>query len=202
MRPLVAHCHLGLSKLYRRTGKREEARNHLTTATTIYRERCNLSLPLYGRHRVRPSEGFPASSFHADPLAVGALPLRLHPDAWEVLREWVAAYMTGRGVARPAQPPPRLDPRALHVVPAVAPHKALTRGKSPLRSEHRMRSIPLGKTPSTPGPCARRSSDRSGEIAGGRAALGGSHLPVGGASTWRGLCHALPSPPDRRPEES
>ena len=25
MRPLVAHCHLGLGKLYRRTGKREQA---------------------------------------------------------------------------------------------------------------------------------------------------------------------------------
>jgi class 3 adenylate cyclase/tetratricopeptide (TPR) repeat protein len=38
MRPLVAHCHLGLGKLYRRTGKREEAQEHLTTATTMYRE--------------------------------------------------------------------------------------------------------------------------------------------------------------------
>jgi class 3 adenylate cyclase/tetratricopeptide (TPR) repeat protein len=38
MRPLVAHCHLGLGKLYRRTGKREQAREHLTTATTMYRE--------------------------------------------------------------------------------------------------------------------------------------------------------------------
>jgi len=38
MRPLVAHCHLGLGKLYRRTGKREPAREHLTTATTMYRE--------------------------------------------------------------------------------------------------------------------------------------------------------------------
>jgi class 3 adenylate cyclase/tetratricopeptide (TPR) repeat protein len=38
MRPLVANCHLGLGKLYRRTGKREEAREHLTTATTMYRE--------------------------------------------------------------------------------------------------------------------------------------------------------------------
>jgi class 3 adenylate cyclase/tetratricopeptide (TPR) repeat protein len=38
MRPLVAHCHLGLSKLYRRTGKREQAQEHLTTATTMYRE--------------------------------------------------------------------------------------------------------------------------------------------------------------------
>jgi class 3 adenylate cyclase/tetratricopeptide (TPR) repeat protein len=38
MRPLAAHCHLGLGKLYRRTGKREQAQEHLTTATTMYRE--------------------------------------------------------------------------------------------------------------------------------------------------------------------
>jgi tetratricopeptide (TPR) repeat protein len=38
MRPLVAHCHLSLGKLYRRTGKREQAREHLTIATTMYRE--------------------------------------------------------------------------------------------------------------------------------------------------------------------
>ena len=38
MRPLVAHCHLGLGKLYRRTGKREQAHEHLTTATAMYRE--------------------------------------------------------------------------------------------------------------------------------------------------------------------
>jgi tetratricopeptide (TPR) repeat protein len=38
MRPLVAHCHLGLGKLYRRTGKLEQAREHLTIATTMYRE--------------------------------------------------------------------------------------------------------------------------------------------------------------------
>jgi class 3 adenylate cyclase/tetratricopeptide (TPR) repeat protein len=38
MRPLVAHCHLGLGKLYRRTGKREQAHEHLTTATTMYRK--------------------------------------------------------------------------------------------------------------------------------------------------------------------
>jgi hypothetical protein len=38
MRPLAAHCHLGLGTLYRRTGKREEAHQHLTTATTMYRE--------------------------------------------------------------------------------------------------------------------------------------------------------------------
>jgi hypothetical protein len=38
MRPLVAHCHLSLGKLDRRTGKRHEAQEHLTTATTMYRE--------------------------------------------------------------------------------------------------------------------------------------------------------------------
>jgi tetratricopeptide (TPR) repeat protein len=38
MRPLVGHCHLGLGKLYRRTGKRELAQGHLTTAATMYRE--------------------------------------------------------------------------------------------------------------------------------------------------------------------
>jgi len=38
MRPLVAHCHLGLGRLYQRTGTRDQAREHLTTATTMYRE--------------------------------------------------------------------------------------------------------------------------------------------------------------------
>jgi tetratricopeptide (TPR) repeat protein len=38
MRPLVAHCHLGLGKLDRSTGKREQAQEHLRTATTMYRE--------------------------------------------------------------------------------------------------------------------------------------------------------------------
>jgi tetratricopeptide (TPR) repeat protein len=38
MRPLVAHCHLGLGKLYRRTGTREHAREHVTTAAAMYRE--------------------------------------------------------------------------------------------------------------------------------------------------------------------
>jgi hypothetical protein len=38
MRPLFAHCHLGLGKLYRRTGQRPEAQGHFSTATTMYRE--------------------------------------------------------------------------------------------------------------------------------------------------------------------
>ena len=38
MRPLVAHCHLGLGRLARKTGRGEQAPEPLTTATTMYRE--------------------------------------------------------------------------------------------------------------------------------------------------------------------
>ena len=38
MLPLVAHCHLGLGTLYRRTGQQHQAREHLAAATAMYRE--------------------------------------------------------------------------------------------------------------------------------------------------------------------
>jgi tetratricopeptide (TPR) repeat protein len=38
MRPLAAHCHLGLGQLYWKAGKRQGAETHLTTAATMYRE--------------------------------------------------------------------------------------------------------------------------------------------------------------------
>ena len=38
LRPLVARCHLGLGKLYQRTGRRDRAREHLVTAVTMFRE--------------------------------------------------------------------------------------------------------------------------------------------------------------------
>jgi tetratricopeptide (TPR) repeat protein len=38
LRPTVAHCHLSFANLYRRTGKRQKAQEHLATATTMYRE--------------------------------------------------------------------------------------------------------------------------------------------------------------------
>ena len=38
MRPLAADCHHGLGRLYRRTGKTDDASAHLTMATTMYRE--------------------------------------------------------------------------------------------------------------------------------------------------------------------
>ena len=38
MRPLVAHCHLGLATLYRRMDKREQGAEHLAAAMTMYTE--------------------------------------------------------------------------------------------------------------------------------------------------------------------
>jgi hypothetical protein len=38
MRPLLAHCSLGLGKLSRRTGDHAQAHEYLTTAMTMYRE--------------------------------------------------------------------------------------------------------------------------------------------------------------------
>jgi len=38
MRPVVARCHLGLARLYRRTDERDQAREHFARATTMCRE--------------------------------------------------------------------------------------------------------------------------------------------------------------------
>jgi hypothetical protein len=38
MRPLQAHCHLGLGKLYRRLGRLDEAHTELAMAVTMLRE--------------------------------------------------------------------------------------------------------------------------------------------------------------------
>ena len=38
MRPLVAHCHVGLGKLYRRIGNTQQARTHLTDGVAMMRE--------------------------------------------------------------------------------------------------------------------------------------------------------------------
>ena len=37
VRPLVAHCHLGLGRLYGQTGRAEQARVALTTAIDLHR---------------------------------------------------------------------------------------------------------------------------------------------------------------------
>jgi hypothetical protein len=38
MRPLIAHCHFGLGKLYRHIGETEHARDNLAAAARTYRE--------------------------------------------------------------------------------------------------------------------------------------------------------------------
>ena len=38
IRPLIAHCHLGLGKIYQCTSGREQAQEHISTATAMYRE--------------------------------------------------------------------------------------------------------------------------------------------------------------------
>ncbi len=38
MRPLLAHCHAGLGRLYRRTDSPAQAQKHLSTATAMYGE--------------------------------------------------------------------------------------------------------------------------------------------------------------------
>ena len=38
MRPLIAHCHVGLGKLYRRTGNLQQAKAHLTNGVAMMRE--------------------------------------------------------------------------------------------------------------------------------------------------------------------
>jgi tetratricopeptide (TPR) repeat protein len=38
MRPLIAHCHVGLGKLYRRAGNYEKAKTHLTNGVVMMRE--------------------------------------------------------------------------------------------------------------------------------------------------------------------
>jgi tetratricopeptide (TPR) repeat protein len=48
MRPLVAECHSGLGRLYRRSGKPEEARQHFDAATSLYRE-MNMCVPRFAQ---------------------------------------------------------------------------------------------------------------------------------------------------------
>jgi tetratricopeptide (TPR) repeat protein len=74
MRPLVAHCHLGLGTLYGRTGKRQEAHEHLTVATTMYRD---MALHGCGRHAVLAGEG--GGGARASGLATGVVTFR-SPD--------------------------------------------------------------------------------------------------------------------------
>jgi hypothetical protein len=56
MRPVIAHCHLGLGRLYRRTGQPEHARENLATAMTMYREMDMGFFLEHGEADVRPGQ--------------------------------------------------------------------------------------------------------------------------------------------------
>ena len=56
MRPLVAHCHLGLGTLCMRSDRREQARKYLDTATAMYRE---LDMRGWLEHAVREASALP-----------------------------------------------------------------------------------------------------------------------------------------------
>jgi len=53
MRPQVAHCHFGLGKLRRRTGDRQQAEEHLTTAMAMYREKGMTYWPEWAEAEMR-----------------------------------------------------------------------------------------------------------------------------------------------------
>jgi hypothetical protein len=38
MRPLMAHCHLGMGALYRRTGMHQQAQEYLAKAVALFHE--------------------------------------------------------------------------------------------------------------------------------------------------------------------
>jgi len=44
MRPLIAHCHSGLARLYGRAGRRAESEEHLAAATSMY---CEMGMPFW-----------------------------------------------------------------------------------------------------------------------------------------------------------
>jgi hypothetical protein len=56
MRPLVAHCHFGLGRLFRRTDRYEPAREHLNTAVAMYRD-MGMSYWLLNAERERTEIG-------------------------------------------------------------------------------------------------------------------------------------------------
>src|SRR5262249_28875438 len=68
----VAHCHLGLGKLHRRTAHREPAQEHLTIATAMYREidlRCWLETGGPGLGSVRRERRQPQCRRRSRPVA-------------------------------------------------------------------------------------------------------------------------------------
>jgi len=71
MRPLVAHCHLGLARLYQRAGRLQQGHKHLATAMTMYREIAHDVLARAGRSRDEGA-GMSVSSACTSAFRIGA----------------------------------------------------------------------------------------------------------------------------------
>ncbi|HXJ82858.1 MAG TPA: hypothetical protein VMS64_29740, partial [Candidatus Methylomirabilis sp.] len=71
-RPVIAHCHPGLGKLYPRTGNEHDAQQHLATAAAMYREmdmRFWLEEALHLLHERSPVTGDGEEIRRANPVA-------------------------------------------------------------------------------------------------------------------------------------
>ena len=85
---LVAHCHLGLGKLYGRTGKRELAQEHLTSATTMYREMGMTYWVEQAGSEIRGAGVVDRRAFVVGGVVVLGAPLAVEPQ-WERSIAWV-----------------------------------------------------------------------------------------------------------------
>jgi hypothetical protein len=106
MPPLVAHCHLGLAKLYRRTGKREQAQEHSPP-----RRRCTARWTCGSAGNVDPAE---VASIMLSSAKYRTLPGPKHPaDLIGVAHSpayFIAAAVADKGygsVPRPQRSPTR-----------------------------------------------------------------------------------------------
>ena len=171
MRPLVAHCHLGLGKLYRRTGKREQAQEHLTTATAMYREmdmrfwleqaeaiRVHFPEELPWRHDPERQPGAPIHPApevrHVARHEVGGVGGDRRREEWPILRRQLRRRQP-LGVARRRLP----DDSNRGEAPSAA--RAAPRAASP-RDSVRPRRLARGEVRSVTRPAAP-SSTRSAE---------------------------------------
>jgi class 3 adenylate cyclase/tetratricopeptide (TPR) repeat protein len=78
MRPVIAHCHLGLGRLYRRTGQPERADENLDAAMMMYRDmdmgfwleqaEAEMTNSAHMERRVRPADKSPAPDRSGSPF--------------------------------------------------------------------------------------------------------------------------------------
>ena len=112
MRPLVAHCHLGLGKLYCHTQDNANAQEHLTTAATMYRE-------MGMRFWLDQAEtGDERAGLRSVAPCVNALPFRQSVPIVDCGRQPAGERSWNAGIACSSQPPS--SPTSQQVAPGPA----------------------------------------------------------------------------------